>query len=194
MPEFRVRRYVAAEGQLPMICMLCGARATTRKSKRMVYRPSWVLALMLLGVLPYLIVAFILEKRCVLQAPFCSHHEGHWRTRTLILWGVFLGACVLGVAGIAVGQDVGGALCGVSCVVLLAWLITAAVLHETSLHATEITDEGMTLTGVSVQFLNALRMAPAPPNMPLQEQAYFRRSAQPGMPGPGDQYYDPRNP
>src|SRR5271166_3724350 len=103
MPEFRVRRYVASQSQLPMICMLCGAPATTRKSKRMVYRPSWVLALILLGVLPYLIVALILEKRCVLQAPCCSRHEGHWRMRTLILWGIFLGASVLGIAGIAAG-------------------------------------------------------------------------------------------
>jgi hypothetical protein len=196
MPEFRVRRHVAAEALLPPICMRCGAPATAWRRKRMVYRPSWVLVLLLAGVVPYLIVALILEKRCKLQAPFCERHKEHWTVRALVLWIVFLSACVLGAAAlVAGGKDISGVLCVASCVVLLGWLITAAVLHETSIHATEITDEGMTLTCVSAAFLNALRTAPAPPSVAMEEQGYFRPEPYPNTaPGPADQYYDPRNP
>jgi hypothetical protein len=194
MAEFRVRRHVAAEGRLPMICMLCGAPATTRKNKRMIYKPSWILMLILLGVLPYFIVSFALEKRALLVAPLCERHQGHWRTRNLVLWGIFLSACVLAGAALLAGKQFGGFLCMGACCIGLVWLVTAAVLYETSLHATEITTEGMTLTGVSLHFLDALRTVQPPPQVKLEEQRYFQSSPRSDAPGPADEFYDPSGP
>lgn len=84
MAEFRVRYHVAAEGRLPMICMRCGRPATTRKERRMVYKPGWVVWLLIVGILflplllAYLIVALCLEKRC---GAFCSRHWTEFKTR-----------------------------------------------------------------------------------------------------------------
>lgn len=195
MAEFRVSRYVAQDGQLPMICMRCGAPAIAYRKKGMTYRPGWVLLLILLGLLPFLIVALITEKRCRLMAPLCEQHEGHWRVRRLWLWGIFLSAVVIGVGGLVTRNDsIMGMACFASAIIGLGWLITAAVLHETSIHSTEITDAGMTLVGVSQRFLDALYSQPRTnPSGRLEEQEYFRpggRGERP--PGPGDQYYNPR--
>jgi hypothetical protein len=186
-----------------MICMRCGAPATVTKRKRMTYRPGWVLILILFGLLPFLIVSLILEKRCRLVAPFCEQHRGHWSVRSLWLWGIFMTAFAIGVAGIAMvaalpagrsGGDIFGVTCPLSLVILLGWLITAAVLHETSIHATEITDYGMTLACVSERFLNALyQQQRANPYARLEEQQYFGQGQRRDVPsGPGDQYYDPQ--
>jgi len=191
MAEFRVRRHIAAEGRLPMICMLCGEPAVTQKSKRMIYKPSWTLVLLLLFVLPYFVAAILLEKRATLVAPFCTRHQGHWRNRTLVLWGIFLVACTLAVAAVVVSEPVAYRCLFVMFCVGFGWLITAAILYETSLHTTEITREGMTITGVSVHFLEALRDVQRQPTVNLEEQGYFQSAPRSDAPGPADEFYDP---
>jgi len=199
MAEFRVRRHIAAEGRLPMVCMRCGVPATILKSKRMTYKPGWLAWLLFSAIfffpilLVHLILSLVLEKRSILNAPLCKRHEGHWQVRSLVLWSLFLGACALGIGGIVVlPHNIGGLLCFGSGIAALGWWITTAVLSETSLHATEITDDVMTLTGVSQEFLDAVvNLTNAEMADRLKEQLYFRPSSPDDPPGPEDQFYDP---
>lgn len=174
MAEVRLSRIEAEQGHLPGVCMRCAAPAVERRHKNFSWRPSWVIVLLFAGLLPYLIVALILEKRSRVVAPFCAKHANHWTTRTILLWCLFGTASVIAVASfVALGQGkpgernaLGGALCLSAFIAGLVWLIAAAVCHETSVHATEITDHTVTVKGVSDAFaaaVNDLRArAPAP--------------------------------
>src|ERR1700693_44489 len=86
-----------ADGGLPTVCMRCGEPATVGKSRRMSWCPPWVGVLILVGLVPYVIVALILTKRTLVQAPFCDQHKGHWLKRMLIGLGTFLGVAIVGV-------------------------------------------------------------------------------------------------
>src|SRR4051812_25286496 len=86
MASIRLSRYEAEEGDLPEVCMCCGAPATERKRRRFVSHPLWVYVLMPFGYLPYVIVAAVLTEHVRCYTLFCPRHKNHWRSRTLIFW------------------------------------------------------------------------------------------------------------
>src|SRR5215831_3550225 len=72
------------EGQLPRICMRCGAPADLQKRKTFSWCPGWVHVLILVGLLPWLIVLLVLTKRKTVYVPLCNEHKNHWFVRTMI--------------------------------------------------------------------------------------------------------------
>jgi hypothetical protein len=89
-----------AEGPLPNVCMVCGREATLVKRKSFSWNPSWVWVTLLLGLLPFLIIALILTKRATVEAPLCAEHKYHWAKRTaLVLLGLLV---VIGVLIVAI--------------------------------------------------------------------------------------------
>ena len=168
MATARLGRYEVERERLPSACMKCGAPATLYKNKNFAWFPPWTYVLLLAGVLPFVIVQLVLTKRMTVSAPLCEAHKHHWLVRTLIgaaglvlLLGGFIGFVVLMAAvGDQLDEDAKGALVGAMCsgfgVLLLVWLIVMVVLQNTAIRSTEITDNAITLTGVSPAFVEAV--------------------------------------
>jgi len=165
MATVRLSRVEVEDELLPPVCMKCGEDATLHKYKTFAWHPSWAIAFILLGLLPYAIAALLLTKRMTIQAPLCAQHRGHWTVRACFMWGglgflLLLGVLVIGFAIANERQPGGEALMGFACVggflVGLLWLIAAAILQHTGIRPQEITDRSITLTNVSPEFEDAL--------------------------------------
>jgi hypothetical protein len=154
------------EGQLPRVCMRCGAPADLQKRKTFSWCPGWVHVLILLGLLPWLIVMLVLTKRKTVYVPLCNEHKNHWFVRTMItlsglaiVFGFFVLMVVL--ASTTDRQDpnastFGGLMCVGTLGLLLVLIIVAAYIQTTSIRPSEITASRITLTGVAQEFKEAI--------------------------------------
>jgi hypothetical protein len=169
MAQIRLGRYETEEDALPGICMRCGAPAVRTRRTRFSWFPGWVWALLPMGLLPFVIVANVLMKNMTVPVPLCGAHKRHFLWRPLITGGGFFLIVLLVFGGLIAAAAIsdylgyrnnGGALFGVACpagiVALLAWLVAAIVLWLIPIRPTEITDNAITLTGVSPAFVEAL--------------------------------------
>jgi hypothetical protein len=155
-------------GQLPNVCMKCGAPADTQVRKTFSWCPGWVLVLIFVALLPWLIVTLVLTKRRSVYVPLCNQHKNHWRVRSLITLG---GLALLGILGVGTifvfmseaerrdtfATNLGGYFCVGTILFLLAFIIVAAIMQSSTIRPSEITDRRITLTGVSQDFKDALR-------------------------------------
>lgn len=151
---------------LPPVCMVCGAEATTTSRQTFRWHPPWVIVLIIAGLLIWAIVAIILTKTMTVQAPVCDEHKGHWFKRKLIGWlAVLLGLAAL-FGGIVVMASVGndpryrdlaalGPLGGA--VSMLLGLIVAVVAFRSAIRPLEISNDDIRLTGVHAEFIEAVR-------------------------------------
>jgi len=156
-----------ADGGLPMVCMRCGEPATVVKTKKMSWYPRWVIVLILVNVIIFAIVALVLTKRAVLQAPLCDQHKGHWTYRMLIILASLLAIGILVIGAILVvsnlprqAQDsTGPFICIGGGIVGLAWLIGLVIVQNTAIRPSEITDTEILLENVSEAFIDAVAEA-----------------------------------
>jgi hypothetical protein len=164
MATVRLRGHVSEEGDLPDVCMKCGAPAAVYKNKTFSWLPGWVYVLLLAGVLVFVIVALILTKRRRVCVPLCEKHKNHWLMRQVVLLVSFLALVVLGFVAMLFFADsrpgsaeatIGGALCVGTVVGLVGWVILVAVFHVTSIRVVEITERAVKLQGVSRRFVDA---------------------------------------
>src|SRR5581483_2652600 len=164
MASVRLSSREATRGELPRVCMRCGARARVEVERGFTWHPQWVYLLLLLGILPCVIVALILTKRRTVQVPLCEAHQGYWSWRAWFTGLGLLFLVLLGVAGLvlAVNLDprgnspLGGLVCLATAAGFLFYLLALAIIHQVSIRPTEITDTGITLTNVSPEFVEAL--------------------------------------
>ena len=160
MAEIRLGRAEVERGRLPEICMVCGGHSAVERVKTFSWFPSWTIYV---GIL----LSMLFTKRMKMAAPLCHRHRNHWRMRGLLIWVglvvvVFLTATALVVVAVKSAERGPGerpilislAFGGV---LLLGWLIMTIALQQSAIRATEITDESMTLTGVSPGFISALK-------------------------------------
>jgi hypothetical protein len=163
MARLKLREYEARKGLMPEVCMVCGARAETWKSKRF----SWCTPLaylgLLAGLLPFLIIALVLTKYMTVRVPLCHQHTGHWSKRTWTIIGTFLAVMLLGIAAVALmanqqppNDEVGWACLG-TVGLLFVWLIAAAIIQSSAIRPSEITDSSITLNKVHPDFVEAMR-------------------------------------
>lgn len=162
-----------ANGHLPAVCMCCGQAATTTVTKKMQWLPPWVYFLIIPtlfigGILIYAILASILTRRTVVQAPLCDEHKGHWFKRNLWMWGTFFlfGLAGLGAVILASSVDdprlqnilgpIAGGVCSLGAI---GWLVIVIACQVTAIRPKEITDTEVLLTGVSEQFVEAVAEA-----------------------------------
>lgn len=152
MARIRLHRNEAA-GRLPPLCLRCGRPAFQVESLQISWFPLWVNALMLPGMVPYLIVAPLLTRRATLHAPFCPRHRNHWRVRQN----------ATGLAALAFALGVGGSLAWHPpaflwvLVALFPLLVaTVIVVHSTSVRAVEVTEAFVVIDGVCDEFLDAM--------------------------------------
>jgi hypothetical protein len=167
--------------------MVCGREATLVKRKSFSWNPSWVWVTLLLGLLPFLIIALILTKRATVEAPLCAEHKYHWAKRTaLVLLGllVVIGVLIVAITLTSQPANVGRRFVWVWFVwlaCLLSWVIAAIIASVTAIRPTVITDRDITLARVAPAFVDAIfdaeemrherRSRSRPPRVRLVEEA-----------------------
>jgi hypothetical protein len=149
-------------GGLPRVCMKCGAPATTAKVIQFAWYPLWLLALVPVGVLPFLLVVALITKRQRVKVPFCDEHVNHFfliRVMRALGYFGFFGAPVLFVLGIVVNEkgNLGPYLCvGWIVLILLYFAALRVFALLTKIRPTEITDRSVTLTNVAEDFASTM--------------------------------------
>jgi hypothetical protein len=171
MATIRLGRYEVEEYPMPPVCAKCGARAVVAPDKRFAWSPPWLAVLILLGALGlllYIILALSLTRRMTVPLPLCERHRDYWRNRRLFIWGGLAVVVLFGIAAIALGivlDDRGITDSAILVTILstvglfVAWLISAAVVQNVSIRCNEITDRAITVTGLSDEFVDAVREA-----------------------------------
>jgi hypothetical protein len=171
MPTLRLGTYEVRKYGLPPTCARCGAKAVVSPPKRFAWSPSWLPMLILLGapgLLIYLVLAASLARYRIVPLPLCERHRNYWLTRKLFFWSGLAALVLFGPLAItlAVISDDRGltddlipfAILG-TIGAALVWLITAAIVQSVSIRATEITEHAIALTGLSPEFVEAVRDA-----------------------------------
>lgn len=152
-------------GGLPPVCAKCGEPAEDTVRKTFSWAPGWVLAFVLLGLLPLLIAWLIATKRATVFVPMCEEHKHHWRWRSQTLWLTIVLIVVLLISGLVLVSSVARfeemdhlllMVWLVSGGLFLAWLIAAAVLSSSAIRPEEITAYDMKLIKVSPDFRDAV--------------------------------------
>jgi hypothetical protein len=153
---------ITEEGS-PDVCMSCGEPASVKRVKTFRWNPGWVYLLIIVGLLPFLIVALIMSWQRRVCTPFCDRHAGYWRFRmTFVLGGLLAIVAAIIAVVISAPEDwpapswLKATWAGVAIVAFL-WLFSAAILQATSIRATEITYGRITLAGVHPAYVAAVR-------------------------------------
>ncbi|HEY7313795.1 MAG TPA: hypothetical protein VH643_30880 [Gemmataceae bacterium] len=165
MATVRLESYDSEVHDLPEICMKCGAPSSVRKNKTFSWYPPWVGVLLLAGLVPYLIVAAIVTKRCRVEVPLCDQHKSHWLMRQLLvllsllgllaLGGVFMGVAIAASDKGSGNNPVFGFVCVGWLVLMVGWIVLACIVQYTTIRPSEITDTSIRLTSVSEVFVEA---------------------------------------
>ena len=190
MASIKLSRYEAEEGDLPDVCMRCGAEATERQRRRFVSHPFWVYVLLPFGYIPYAIVAIILTEHIRCYTLFCPRHKNYFRVRNLFVWGSLLGILLFIIGGFfLVGWLAGeaeksfqgiifGSFCFGTVFLLFCWLISIPISQVTAIHPADATERSLILKRVSPDFVEAVRKYRADRKEQVQAQdfrEYFRQ-------------------
>jgi hypothetical protein len=153
---------ISDEGS-PAVCMRCGQPSSIKPSKVFRWNPGWVYLLILVGLLPFLVVALVMSWHRKVVTPLCDQHADYWRFRSRFILGGLLGVIVAVVAIAASAPTVSPAppwviaiWIGVAALAVV-WLFGAAVVQASSIRAAEITDSRITLLSVHPDFAAAIR-------------------------------------
>lgn len=160
----------------PSVCLRCGRPATERVLKTFSYMPPLALATLLLHPLVFFVVGVITRRTQITRVPLCRDHLGHWRWRVFAALGglVPLGGAIVGLAFLIAAAPANSALKALAIAaipgVVVLWLVGAGVLGLTAIRATAISEQGMRLSGVSEEFVEAYlehrrHHLPAPPDL-----------------------------
>jgi len=145
MARLELTRLEAANGQLPLLCMRCGAPAVVLREKRFFWSRPWIDD-------PYHVLLYAFTTRSVIvRMPFCERHQDHYFGRTIVHYG----------GGLALVT-----LCFLSVVLdwfspffifmgLAFWLIPTVILYVTGIRAVSVTQGSISLIGVSPEFVAA---------------------------------------
>lgn len=144
---------VARNGaELPRRCVKCNGAVTGDAVKVPVqWMPRWVFALLLLGMLPYLIAFLITRRQGVVHVHLCDAH----RQRRQIAQVVLIGSLVALFGGFGVGlvtEELVWLLVGFA---FLVPMVAGALLFRT-VWAQHIEGETLRLKGADPAFLRAL--------------------------------------
>src|SRR3954465_15769001 len=96
------------DAPLPGVCMRGGFPATIYKHKTFSWFPSWIYVLLLLGLLPFAVVALVLTRRKRLAVPLCDAHRHHWLWPQLLLFGSFAALLILGFGALLLMEEEAG--------------------------------------------------------------------------------------
>jgi hypothetical protein len=148
---------------LPPICVKCGAPVARVLTKTFRWHSPWLYLLILPGLIFYVVVALVAQRKARNDVPFCQTHL-LWRTRmniagAVLLIGVLPTAFLLDLGGID-----GGIVALIAVVMVLSGLVILGIVGS-SFTPVFIDESCAKFKGAGEQFLSALSTtmdAPAP--------------------------------
>jgi hypothetical protein len=179
--------------------MRCDLEAAVFKDKNFSWFPPWIGVMLLVAWPVYLILVLVMTKRMAVSVPLCEAHKHHWLVRmvvALVGLGLLLVLLVFNIAITSMLSDArNDELTSILLpvlwiglvVLLLAWLITIIIMQNSAIRPNEITDDTITLTGVSDAFVDAVEDARD------QEEEEYRARPRARRERP-DRAYDPKAP
>jgi hypothetical protein len=148
------------DGDLPDLCLECGAPTPDRVRKTFVYTPRWVYAMLFVHLLLMVLLMYFTRKQFRSRVPMCPRHKRHWRKRDLWIFFALVGATLLAGLGVAlliwIDDEKLVPLYGVvifSC--LVGWVVAFALIHAGTIRLTEFSKHAIRLTKVSPGFADA---------------------------------------
>jgi hypothetical protein len=140
---------------------VCGEPADIRKTRKFSWHSPLAYLGLLAGVLPFIIIALVLTKRMVVKVPLCQIHKNHWTWRSLVVLGSLFAIAMLGIGTFIYQTDQPPGndstwLCLGWVLLLIVWLVAAAIIQGTAIRPTEITDRSIRLTKIHPAFIDAL--------------------------------------
>jgi hypothetical protein len=119
--------------------------------------------LLVIATAALIITVFVTSRRVTVDGPMCDRHRyywgwrGFWMTAPLLVLTIAVVAQGILMLGQVLPIERYGVLLFATIVLLVGWAATAAILHRTSIRAAEITSDSITLTGLSPEFVEAVR-------------------------------------
>ncbi len=159
-----------AEGDLPALCMCCGAAATTRVTRRFMLRDpeiggpgvqfAEILAIQR-------IVALANVPRLSLPTYFCDRHRYYWHLRECLRWGGLAALLTLGFGGLAMAATIifttkteshwpDGCLLFTLVLYMIAWLVPMSRLLRNTIRASRHGDGRILLQHVGAEYVAGL--------------------------------------
>lgn len=163
--------HVRRGARLPTICIKCGRPATGLIKKKIYWHPSWLLALLLLGLWPYFIAVLVMRKNMDLTLPLCETHRKRHRLFQILSWAALVGLGLV-VLSFYSSADQAPAIAGIGALFVLSGLIFLALTNK-PLTATSIGDEFGVFRGAAATFLE--RIPPKPNSSPPMLAQRVRR-------------------
>lgn len=148
-------------GDLPDVCMECGADAPDRVRKTLTYLPRWVWVTLLLGVIVLAIVIAVTREEFSARVPLCPAHKKHWRKREFQIYGAFVLVLLLTSAvGVSArwALDLDGFFAvtlGTLLLGFIGWLVAVAVIVAGTIRVTKVSKGSIRLTRVTPEFIDA---------------------------------------
>jgi hypothetical protein len=169
MAKILLHRHEVEDRALPFVCLKCGRAGDLWKTKRfLLASPSPV---------------GNVGKLTLIEVPLCSAHKNHWFWRGLFGWGVGGVLVALFLPGFfaiaehnqipAPWRTIFGVALGVGFFGLILWLPVMLVLHFTSVRPSKITEDDITLVGVSPVFVTKVKEYR---RLPAEERKVARRA------------------
>jgi hypothetical protein len=174
MPKIELTRDEARQGDLPLVCMVCGEAGREYRTKVLSYSPWWIYLSIPLGPLPFLLLAVFLDRRFSIRAPLCGLHRYHWFWRSAVIYTWLIGSVIVWGTGVllipmATGSRVNETagldpklvvlltlLTGY--VALLVWPFLALFLKYSGVYPAKVSEKSILLGRVSIEFIEALRV------------------------------------
>jgi hypothetical protein len=195
---------VLANGQmLPEVCLKCGVRhGIERRHQKYMFVPMWA---RFFGPL----IQMIFAKRAEFYLPLCTGCHGSWKKWNIIAGVSWIPGLLIMFLGMAVGDDIGGAMAGLGFLAMLVGLIVTLIIrlkYVVAVSKIDSTHSWMTkLNPTALQFIlnpqAAMAQAPAgygqpqqgyPQQQQQQQQGYPQQQQGYGQPPPG--YGGPQGP
>jgi hypothetical protein len=167
MASIRLRGRETDRGRLPKVCIICGGQATERLRKRFSWHPPWVIVLIVLGLLPYAIVAMALTESISVDVPLCSQHKRYWLTKFGWFFASFAAILLVGIGSLVLAYyvhekyriEIGGWVCGFVALGMVVWLIAIFLLQLFALRPIGITEDSITFANAHPEFVEAVQEA-----------------------------------
>jgi hypothetical protein len=153
------------DGDVPDICLECGAPAPDRVRKTFGYQPPWVYLTLVLGAIAFVLAIYFTRKEFRSRVPMCPEHKKHWRKRELWIFLSILMAGLLGglaIMRLTMTDDATRVtlLLGIVRFSLVGGVIAVAYVYAGTIRVTTFSKRSIRLTKVSPEFVAAYEDGP----------------------------------
>lgn len=146
------RLLVTSPASLPHYCVDCGAEVDEmgeRRDKTLNWIPPWTYIFILIGILIFVLVALVTQKKVKIEYSLCAEHSARFKTRRLVNGSVWI-LCILLIVGAIALQN--AAMAVLIPIVAIAGIVTLIRAGE-RLKVVHVKNGEATLKGASPQFL-----------------------------------------